>query len=222
MTAPERFTELPLAAISDALDLVGFPGQCEGIRPLDPSFRLVGECFTVEYAPIEQASKDHTVGDYIDDVPSGAVIVINNQGRTDCTVWGDLLTLVAKRRGIAGTVIDGVARDFRFSTELNYPLFSLGIYMRTGKGRVGLRAVQEPTIFRGVEISPGDIVVGDADGIVVVPNHLRQEVLDLARKVEETEDRIRHAIISGGRLATARSRFGYHSLAAGRGRVDEN
>ena len=222
MTSPEQFAELPLAAISDALDLLGFPGQCEGIRPLDPSFRLVGECFTVEYVPIEEASKNQTVGDYIDDVPSGAVIVINNAGRTDCTVWGDLLTLTAKQRGIAGTVIDGVARDFRFSSELNYPLFSLGIYMRTGKGRVGLRAVQEPTTFRGVEISPGDIVVGDADGIVVVPNAITQEVWDLACKVEETEDRIRRSIINGETLTAARSRFGYHSLAAGKGRVDEN
>lgn len=222
MTGPEQFAELPLAAISDALDLVGFPGQCEGIRPLDPSFRLVGECFTVEYVPIEEASKDQTVGDYIDDVPPGAVIVINNQGRTDCTVWGDLLTLAAKQRGIAGTVIDGVVRDFRFSTELNYPLFSCGIYMRTGKGRVGLRAIQEPITFRGVEISPGDIIVGDADGIVVVPNHIRQEVWDLARIVEEAEHKIRHALMSGETLTAARSRFGYHSLAAGKGRVDEN
>lgn len=222
MTAPERFAELPLAAISDALDLVGFAGQCEGIRPLDPSFRLAGECFTVEYVPIEEAAKDQTVGDYIDDVPPGAVIVINNAGRTDCTVWGDLLTLAAKQRGIAGTVIDGVARDFRFSSELNYPLFSLGVYMRTGKGRVGLRAVQEPTTFRGVEISPGDIVIGDADGIVVVPNPIRQEVWDLARKVEETEDKIRHAIMSGQTLTAARRRFGYHSLAAGKGPVDES
>ena len=217
MTAPEQLAELPLAAISDALDMLGLPGQCEGIKPLVPLHRVAGECFTVEYVPIEEASNDETVGDYIDDVPSGAVIVINNRGRTDCTVWGDLLTLTAKQRGVAGTVIDGVARDFRFLSELNYPLFSCGIYMRTGKGRVGLRAVQKPTILRGIAVSPGDFVVGDADGVVIVPARRKDEVLELVGKIEEIETRIRQAVLHGDTLAAARSRFGYHSVAAGKG-----
>jgi len=108
-----------------------------------------------------------TVGDFLDDVPPGAVIVIDNDGRTDVTVWGGIMTEIAAVRGIAGTVISGVCRDVSACLAQNYPLFSRGRFMRTGKDRVRLAAIGKPVTVSGIEIQPGTLVC--ADGVVAVP-----------------------------------------------------
>ena len=91
--------ELPTATISDALDRLGIVGQCLGIAPLDPKFRLAGRAFTLRYRPTGLVERGN-VGDYIDDVPPGDVVVLDNAGRLDCTVWGDILTAVSNRRAV--------------------------------------------------------------------------------------------------------------------------
>jgi regulator of RNase E activity RraA len=105
-----------------------------------------------------------TVGDFLDNLPPGAVVVIDNDGRTDMTVWGGIMTEVAAARGIAGTVINGVCRDASAGLSQNYPLFSRGRFMRTGKDRVRLIAVGAPVTIPRNEIRPGDLVCADADG----------------------------------------------------------
>src|SRR5436309_3773664 len=94
-TNVERASKLDTATLSDAMDKLGIPGQCLGIKPLDAAMRLAGRAATFQYAP---AAPGGTVGDYIDDVPDGAVVVLANRGREDATVWGDILTAVAHRR----------------------------------------------------------------------------------------------------------------------------
>ena len=133
-------------------------------------------------------------------------------GRTDVTVWGDILTLVASRMGIMGTVIDGVCRDSVRSRELSYPVFSRGRWMRTGKDRVQLVGIEVPVTVGQVRVRPGDVLVGDGDGIVVVPQEREREVLDTVLAIEETEERIRQEINKGTRLDLARKQLGYHSL----------
>src|SRR5512138_2161638 len=117
----KRASKLDTTALSDALDRLAISGQCLGIKPLDHRFRLSGRAFTLLYAPA--GVPPGTVGDFIDDVPEGNVIVIDNGGRENATVWGDILTLVAHRRGIAGTVIDGACRDTYLCRELHYPIY---------------------------------------------------------------------------------------------------
>src|SRR5207245_7999461 len=107
-----------------------------------------------------------SVGDYIDDVPPGDVVVLDNGGRLDATVWGDILTIMAHRRNLGGTVIHGVCRDVDRSLELNYPIFSRGNYMRTGKDRVQADGYNVPVSLGEVRVVPGQLLLGDADGIV--------------------------------------------------------
>jgi regulator of RNase E activity RraA len=198
------------SGISDALDRLGIAGQAHGIGALDPSFRLAGRAFTGFYQPVDVGGG--TVGDYIDDVPPGGVIVLDNAGRTDVTVWGDILTLVASHKGIAGTVIDGVCRDISRSRELAYPVFSRGRYMRTGKDRVQMTGIQVPVSIGHVRVRPGDILIGDGDGIVVVPREREAEVFEVASSIEATEERIREQVMRGVRLDEARRQLGYHNL----------
>ncbi len=202
--------ELSCSAISDAMDKLGIEGQAIGLKPLKPGFRLVGQAFTCKYGPCGVVKG--TVGDYIDDVPAGAVVVLDNAGREDCTVWGDILTAVAHRKGVAGTVINGVCRDTSLARSIGYPVFSKGYFMRTGKERVQMDAVQVPISLGEVRVNPADILVGDGDGIVVVPQDRAAEVAASAREIEETENQLRAAVEGGLSLREARKKFNYHAL----------
>jgi regulator of RNase E activity RraA len=152
------------------------------------------------------------VGDFIDDVAEGDVVVIDNDGRTDCTVWGDIMTQYAGSRGIAGTVIDGVCRDVIKALGDGYPLFTAGRFMRTGKDRVQVESVDTTVGIGTVRVASRDIVVADANGVVIVPRARAREVAETARKIEETESRIREQIAQGKTLGEARASLGYHTL----------
>jgi len=145
-------------------------------------------------------------------VAQGDVVVIDNDGRTDCTVWGDIMTQYAGLRGIAGTVIDGVCRDVARALGDGYPLFTRGRFMRTGKDRVEVAAVNAPVSIGTARVCARDIVVADANGVVVVPRARAREVAATARKIEETESRIREQLSSGKTLGEARAALGYHTL----------
>lgn len=203
--------ELPTATISDALDRLGIVGQCLGIAPLDARFRLVGRAFTLRYRPTGLVDRGN-VGDYIDDVPPGEIVVLDNAGRLDCTVWGDILTAVSNRRGVGGTVIHGVCRDVQRALDLNYPIFSRGRYMRTGKDRVEVESMHQPVSLGDVQVRPGDILVGDADGLLVIPRVRETEVFETARQIEEAEQAIERETATGTRLDDARKAFRYHQL----------
>jgi 4-hydroxy-4-methyl-2-oxoglutarate aldolase len=206
-----QFAAFSSPTISDALDRLGIEGACLGIKPLDRSFRVLGEAFTLKYEATSVTSKG-TVGDFIDDVEPGKVIVIDNAGRLNCTVWGDILTTMASMKKLGGTVIDGVCRDTDKILEFNYPVFSKDHYMRTGKDRVQLEAVNVPVTISDIRVNPGDIIFGDADGILVIPREKAEDVLRIAEEIEEAENTIRDAILSGMRLDEARKTFRYHTL----------
>ncbi len=205
-----QLAALSTAAVSDALDVLGLPGSVHGLGPLTNRARVAGRAFTVAY---QAADSDRgSVGDFLDDVPAGDVVVIDNDGRTDCTVWGGIMTQIALTRGVAGTVIHGVSRDVATSLALGYPLFSAGRFMRTGKDRVRLAAVAVPLTIATVTVIPGDLVAGDADGVVIVPARHLEPVVELAQGIERTEQRIVDAVSAGSSLRQARTDLGYHHL----------
>lgn len=206
----ERARRLDTATLSDALDRCGIVGQCERIKPRHSAFRLAGRAFTLLYGPA--ASPAGTVGDYIDDVPPGSVIVLDNGGREDTTVWGDILTEIAHRRGLGGTVINGICRDVSLCLELGYPVFSRDHWMRTGKDRVQVVATGTPVSVGNVRVCAGDLLRGDADGIVTIPKEHEERVLAIAEEIEQAESSIRAAVRSGMRLDEARRQFKYHQL----------
>ena len=205
------FAGLDTPGVSDAMDKLGLPGQCLGIRPLD-NYKgvVVGPAYTVQY--VSASTPPGTVGDFIDDVAEGDVVVIANNGRTDCTVWGDIMTQYAGIRKIAGTVIDGVCRDVSKALTDDYPLFTRGRFMRTGKDRVQVEATQVPVSIGMARVCPDDIVVADANGVVVVPRAQAREVAATARAIEQVEASIRSQIAQGKTLKEARAALAYHTL----------
>ncbi|MFP3517703.1 RraA family protein [Pseudomonas sp. SIMBA_077] len=207
----DLFDGLDTPGVSDAMDKLGLPGQAFGISPLANYGQVVvGPAFTVQY--VSASTPPGTVGDFIDDVASGDVVVIANEGRTDCTVWGDIMTQYALGKGIAGTVIDGVCRDVNKALVEEYPLFSKGRFMRTGKDRVEVVAVNQPVSVGTARVCARDIVVADANGVVIVPRARARDVAEIARRIEHVETQIREQIATGKSLKDARADLGYHSL----------
>jgi regulator of RNase E activity RraA len=205
------FAQADTPGVSDALDKLGIPGQAFGIMPLGNYKKTtVGPAFTVRYVPA--SDPPGSVGDFVDDVAPGDMVVIDNGGRKDCTVWGDILTQYAGLQGIAGTVIDGVCRDVNRALTDEYPLFTTGRWMRTGKDRVQVGGTNEAISVGNVRVNPRDIVVADANGVVVVPRHRAREVASLAAKIEESESGIRDLIAKGATIAEAREKLQYHTL----------
>jgi regulator of RNase E activity RraA len=202
--------KLTTAAVSDALDGLALVGSLHGIVPLRAGQRARGPAFTVRYEPVDNMGG--TVGDFLDDVAPGSVIIIDNAGRTDCTVWGGIMTRVAVHRGVAATVINGVCRDVEATLGTRYQIWSAGRFMRTGKDRVRLRAVQEPVTIHGVTIRPGDLVCCDEDGVVVVPADRTADIAAAAERIERAEAVIVDAVLAGSTLAQARRAQRYHSL----------
>jgi len=195
----EAFMKLSSAIISDALDLAGIHGTIEGLKTQVPGLKMCGPAYTVRYTPASSAL--HRFADFMDDVPAGAVVAIDNGGRTDCSVWGDTLSLFASRHDFAGTIIDGVCRDIDGTRELNYPMFSRGTYMRTGKGRIGIESTQEPIILSGITIRPGDVVFADDTGAVAVPKERIDEILAFALTIVRRDDAYAAAIETGVAMA---------------------
>lgn len=207
----QKYLKLSNAEISDALDSLGLPGSALGIGCVTGTHRILGPAFTVRFAPID-LSEPGTVGDFIDDVAAGAVIVLDNGGRLECTVWGGILSQIAKEKKIAGTVIHGVCRDSAEAVECQYPIFSRGVFMRTGKDRVQVEAVNGTVSLGDVRVNPGDLISGDRDGLVVIPADLAREVLERALKIHDAENAIVAEVRSGKTLKQAREALGYHSL----------
>jgi 4-hydroxy-4-methyl-2-oxoglutarate aldolase len=208
-------TDHPLAAystatISDALDKLGAESALGGLAPLFDTARVFGRAYTVRY--VNAGNPPGTVGDYLDDVPPGDVVVLDNAGRTDCTVWGDILTAMAHARNVAGTVIDGVNRDVARALQLSYPIYSKGRYMRTGKDRVEVSDVGGPVSVGGLQVAPGDLLIGDADGVIRVPAALEVRAAEICAVIAASEEKIVADVLSGVSLAEARRRHGYHLL----------
>ncbi|WNF55999.1 RraA family protein [Pseudomonas sp. SG20052] len=208
-TLLDECERLDTASLSDALDSLDVSGGLLGIGTQVPGTRCVGIAFTVQYEPVGNSHGFKNAANYIDQVPRGAVIVSSNAGRQDCTVWGDIMTHFAVARGIKGTVIDGVARDIDTVVKLGYPLFSRGRFMQSAKNRTQLKAVQVPIEIGDVTVNPGDLMVCDGSGCLVIPQQIAAEVIRRACAVEHTERQIIGAITTGSSLEDARKTYRY-------------
>lgn len=210
MPRTPQLHDFSTATLSDAMDRLGQAGTLLGIASLKAGQRMHGRAFTVRYRPADTPAG--TVGDYIDDVPAGSVVVLDNGGRTDCTVWGDILTAVAHARGVHGVVIDGVCRDTDRAEQIGFPIYSRGRFMRTGKDRVEVAEVGGPVTVGQASVHPGQLLVADGDGVVAIPSDVERQVLELAIQIHEREEAIVREALEGGSLRQARERHGYHLL----------
>ncbi|BCA96783.1 protein DlpA [Legionella antarctica] len=198
------------AELSDALDSCGIEGALLNIKPLSPGMKLIGPAYTVQYKSNQKkASAFKNAANYIDSIPAKSVIVIDNNGRSDCTVWGDILTQIAIQKDIAGTVVHGAVRDVEAIRKANYPVYSTAVHMRSGKNRIHKNNEQCPLVINEVTINPGDIIFADDNGVLVIPLNSVIDIMNKANTIKLTENNIKAAIRSGSSLEQARKDYRY-------------
>jgi 4-hydroxy-4-methyl-2-oxoglutarate aldolase len=163
-----------------------------GMKPIDPASRLAGPALTVDCRPADNLMLHYAV----QKARPGDVLVVDAKGFMEAGPWGDVLTIQAMKLGIAGLVINGCVRDANLIVELGFPVFCRGLSIKgTGKNQPG--KVNVPITMGDVTIHPGDIIVGDRDGLVVVAQGEVESALASSRAREDKEAAQRRAIEEG-------------------------
>ena len=208
----ERFEAIYTAALADILDAHGWHAQTlpPSIHALAPGTKLAGPAFTIQGRPSDKASYDaglRKVLQMLGEVPTGHVAVYACDHDVSAHL-GELSVTSLKSRGVAGCVLDGGCRDVRFILEQGFPVFSQFVTPEDSTWRWELEATQVPITIGRVQIAPGDWIVGDDDGVVVVPETLAAMVLSEAEAKAETESEIRVAVREGLPPLEAYDRYG--------------
>jgi 4-hydroxy-4-methyl-2-oxoglutarate aldolase len=202
------------SVLSDTLDGLGFRDQAmrPSIRPLDESKTLVGRARTGFYMEVFHIAPGENPYDLeirlIDDLKPGEVAVLGCGAAQTIAPWGELLSTACVARGAAGCITDGLVRDIRAIRTLGFPVFHGGIGPLDSKGRGKVMAIDVPIACGGVRVAPGDLVFGDADGVICVPREIEEKAIAAALQKVEGEDRTREALARGEKLAQVFARYG--------------
>ncbi|KAI5867746.1 RraA-like protein [Durotheca rogersii] len=181
----------------------------------DGPTRIVGPAYTVKYVPLDDPAPKHPTH-YIDSVPAGAVVFISCPPRTANAVYGGLMSARARARGAVGSVVDGRFRDLHEQRELNYPIFARDVGTAPPGPVLKVSAVDVPVKLQqgdadadadDIEVRPGDYLIGDVNGVVVLPAELAEPALPLMRRQVEADDRMAAAIRDGMSFVEASAKF---------------
>jgi len=195
------------AVLSDVLDELGFRDQAmpPSIRPLDEELTLAGFARTGLYREVFHAAAGENPYELeialIDDLKPDDVAVFGCCGSRRIAPWGELLSTASRARGASGCVTDGFVRDVRAIRALRFPVFHGGIAPLDSKGRGKVVEIDTPIRCGGVAVAPGDLVFGDADGVIVVPRAVEDEALRRALAKVAGENTTREELAAGAKLA---------------------
>ena len=205
-------SRLYAAVVSDILDDLGHRDHVldPAIGPLGHGAVIAGPANPFLVTEVDQIPAEPYTGEIgaLDDIRPGEVILVAAGGSARAACWGELFSTAARARGARGTVVDGYCRDARSITALGYPVWCRGLLPLDVKGRLAVTAWRQPAVVGGLPVRPGDLVVADADGAVVVPARLAAEAVGRALDKVSKENRVREALAEGSTLRGAYDRFG--------------
>ncbi len=205
----DAFRSFATASVSDALQSLGIHGYLSSQIRLRVGTKIVGPAATVREEPTEQAEPPTHALQLIDSATPGAVIVIDTGGASEVAVWGGLMTAGAVANDLAGAVLDAGVRDVEeIRRDFDFTVFARTTTPATTVGRFRTVAANLPVTCGGVTIAPGDLIVGDSDGVVAVPASHVTETLKLAHEIEERERMQTKLILESGSLAEGMARYG--------------
>ena len=204
--------QLYAAVISDALDAAGYRHQVlrHTLRPLLPETVVVGRampmlCLDVYEIPDEPYQQEIAA---VDSLKQDDVLVCSTNGSTRICFWGELLSTAAQARGARGAIIDGFIRDVRRIMGMRFPIFTTGLSPVDSNGRGEVVAYNVPIECGGVTVNPGDIVFGDADGVVIIPQSVEKTVIEAALEKVQGENQTREALREGATLREVYDKYG--------------
>jgi regulator of RNase E activity RraA len=200
----EQFLALDTAAVSDALDICGLPPGQGGLPPVWGRPRIAGFAATVQLEPLSaDHAGAHILTGAIGNAGAENVMVIANGGRIDVSCWGGIVSAGAAMRSIRGVVADGACRDAGQARELGFPVFARAQVPVTARGRLRQKSAGTPVRLGEVTVHPGDVVMADEGGVVVIPRGRATEVLAAARGVNAREEQIEAEVRAGVPLPQA-------------------
>ena len=201
----ERYEHLSTPVVYDILDTMGYPNQALSaeIRPISPDMRVAGPAFTLEGRDHDPNRKE-TASNYQmwRDIVPNSVLVRASHGHRVSGPWGENTSITARTRGARGIIMEDGTRDVEATVKLGFPTFCRYVTPVFGRNRYQLVAYQQPIQMMGqveetVLVTPGDFVIADRDGVVIVPQALIEEVLMAAERLEEIEEELRAGLIAG-------------------------
>lgn len=201
-----RLAALPTAAISDALDELGFIGAVPDVEPLSrATAATAGFALTVKFVPKVDDPAAYRFGggvgkpleQVLKTMSEDQIVVMDLGGTTTASAWGGLASRLAQRKGVRGTLLYGTCRDVDEILELEYPVWCVGTYPRRSRNNFTFGAIGEPISLGEVRISPGDVIVGDATGVVCVPADLADRTVALCGEILADEESLLEQIASG-------------------------
>ena len=209
----ERLEKLDTCAVSDALDSLNLKGATWGVRPQWPCPKIVGRAVTMKIKPAGLQSPTQHLGTApVEAAMPGDVIVIDNGGQPQFSCWGGLLSLSAKLKGLSGVVIDGASRDIDEARELGFPVYARGVVPMTARGRVMQEAFNQEIQFAGVQCRPGDLVIADGSGVVIIPKEKEAEILAAAEAIFQKEQEMAAGIREGFSGVEVLEKLGYERM----------
>jgi len=207
--AAERLSS---AVVSDILDDLGHRDHVldPAIRPLGDAAAIAGWANPFLVTEVDEIPAEPYAGEIaaLDDIAPDDVVLIGAGGSARAACWGELFSTAARARGARGTLIDGYSRDAQTIAAIGYPVWCRGMLPLDVKGRLALTAWRQPAVVGGLPVEPGDLVIADADGVVVVPAGLASETVDRALEKVTKENGVRDALTAGSTLRSAYDRFG--------------
>ncbi len=209
----ERVAKLDSCAFSDALDSLHLKGATWGVRPQWPCPKIAGRAVTIKIKPagLEQP-KQHLGTAAIEAAQPDDIIVIDNAGQPQFSCWGGLLSLSAKLKGLSGVVIDGATRDIDEARELAFPVYARGVVPMTARGRVVQESYNQEVQFAGVQCRPGDLVLADGSGIIIVPREKEEEIVTAAEAIYQKEQEMADGIRKGHSGLEVLEKLGYEQM----------
>jgi 4-hydroxy-4-methyl-2-oxoglutarate aldolase len=208
-----RLGRLDTCAVSDALDKLGLGGVATGIHRLATDRRLSGRVVTAKLEPDDgrAAAARHLGTTAIETAQAGDVIVMEQRTGIDAAAWGGNLSLAAQLRGVAGTIVEGPARDIDEAQGYGYPIFARSRTPHTARGRIVETGTNVPITVGEVAVWPGDFVVADGTGVVFVPARDIDAVLDAAEAIAARERAMVASLNEGQRVSEVMGK-GYETM----------
>ena len=209
----ERLVKLDTCAVSDALDSLNLKGATWGVRPQWLCPKIAGRAVTMKIKPAGlQQPTQHLGTAPIEAAQPGDIIVIDNGGKLEFSCWGGLLALSAKLKGVSGVVIDGASRDIDEARDLEFPVYARGVVPMTARGRVVQESFNQEIQFAGVQCHPGDLVLADGSGVIIIAKEKESEVVGAAEVIYAKEQEMAAGIRKGYSGLEMLEKLGYEQM----------
>lgn len=209
-----RIDKLGTTNLSDAMDALGFCGATCGIRPMWEGCRKIcGEAVTLKGVAAGFTKNSAHMGETaIMNAKAGDVIVCDNSGILNINTFGGILATACKMKGIEGFVSDGAVRDLDEIEELDFPVYARGTVVKTNRGQLIEFGTNIIVSFGGVQVRPGDVVVGDKSGVCIIPQEKLEEVVDKAEQVLKKEEFMIGKLKEGISIAEVNKMVNYENM----------